>query len=72
MIQCSEMPEYTLAEKSARMYPQWAHGRTSILDWDQVIAELEQLSKACQLATDLLGRITDSQLALVLSLQDQV
>ena len=51
--------------------PQVVISKDSTRDWQGLIVELEQSSKACTLAIDLLGQIISSLQVSVQSLQEQ-
>ncbi len=71
MTQYSTEPEYSVEEKSERMHPSIAQSRDIKLRYmDQVVAELRLLSKELDISVDILGRIRDSEHALLQSLED--
>ncbi len=72
MTQYSRTPEYSLEEKSARIYPQWDHSRTSnqIL-LDQVVANLRWCIEGQSMLTDTSERTLDLLLELRQSLEVQ-
>ncbi len=53
-------PEYTLEERSARMFPHWDHSRTSNPTYKDLVQEKSrQLYVALSMAIDTLGAIRD-------------
>ncbi len=58
MTQSKQEPEYSLEEKSARMYPQWDHSRTSTQNYrDLVLGKSRQLSEAVNMQWDIFVKI---------------
>ncbi len=72
MTQSETEPEYILEEKLERTSPLQAPIVLSLRNWDQLVVELEQSIKACDMAVALLGNITSSLQVSVQSLREQV
>ncbi len=72
MTQSQMEPEYLLAEKSARIYPQWDHSRTSdLISLDLAQVKLRQLYVVSSLQVDISERIRDLVRELEQSLEEQ-